>query len=155
MSGKVFVWLLTAILPTAASLATAQQPGKILRIGLLTSAPASSPSIEAFRQRLQEFGYVDGKNVRLEIPNAEGRVDRFADLAADLVRLKVAVIVAGTDVAVRGAQSMTKIIPIVMAGVGTDPVDTGLVETLARPGGNITGLINLAGETAAKRLELF
>ncbi len=155
MNRKPFAVVLCAMLFAFCFSARAQQPGKILRIGLLTSASASSPSIEAFRQRLQELGYVDGKNVRLEIPNAERRVDRFADLAADLVRLKVAVIVAGTDPAVRGAKSVTKTIPIVMAGVGTDPVDTGLVETLARPGGNITGLINLAGETAAKRLELF
>jgi putative tryptophan/tyrosine transport system substrate-binding protein len=155
MTKAILTWLLTTILLTTFSIAEAQQPGKILRIGLLTSAPASSPSIEAFRQGLQELGYVDGKNVLLEIPNAAGTADRFADLAADLVRLKVAVIVAGTDVAVRGAKSVTKTIPIVMAGVGTDPVDTGLVETLARPGGNITGLINLAAETAAKRLELF
>src|SRR5438094_9422159 len=139
-SKGIFRFALIGLIFTLCPSAEAQQPGKILRIGLLASAPASSPSIEAFRQRLQELGYVDGKNVRLEIPNAEGRVDRFADLAADLVRLKVAVIVAGTDPAVRGATSVTKSIPIVMAGVTTDAGDTGLVETMCRPGGELRGL---------------
>jgi putative ABC transport system substrate-binding protein len=104
---------------------------------------------------MQELSYIEGKDIAIELADGQGKADRFADLAADLVRRKVNVIVAGTDVAVRSAKSATKTIPIVMAGVGTDPVDTRLVETLAHPGGNITGLTNLAGETAAKRLELF
>jgi ABC-type uncharacterized transport system substrate-binding protein len=152
---SVLSFALCAMLFALCPSTQAQQPGKIFHIGLLTAAPASSPSIEAFRQRMHELGYVEGKDISIEFPNTQGRTDRFADLAADLVRRKVDIIVAGTDLAVRGAKSATKTIPIVMAGVGTDPVDSGLVESLARPGGNITGLTNLAGETAAKRLELF
>jgi putative tryptophan/tyrosine transport system substrate-binding protein len=152
---SVLFFALCAMLLALCSPATAQQPKRIVRIAVLTAAPASSPSIEAFRQRMQELGYTDGKDVSIEIATSQGRSDRFADLAADLARRNVDVILAGTDIAVRSAKNATKTIPIVMAGVGTDPVDSVLVETLARPGGNITGLTNLAGETAAKRLELF
>jgi ABC-type uncharacterized transport system substrate-binding protein len=152
---SVLSFALSAMLFALCPSTQAQQSGKIFHIGVLTAAPASSPSIAAFRQRMHELGYVEGKDIAIEIGDAQGRTDRFADLAADLVRRKVDVIVAGTDLAVRSAKSVTKTIPIVMASVGTDPVDSGLVETLAHPGGNITGLTNLAGETAAKRLELF
>jgi putative ABC transport system substrate-binding protein len=112
-------------------------------------------SHEAFQQGLRALGYVEGKNVILEYRDAEGNVDLLPELVADLVRSNVDIIVAASDPGVRAAKHTTKTIPIVMVGVGTDPVETGLVESLARPGGNITGFTALGVEMAGKRLELF
>ena len=110
---------------------------------------------EAIRLALRELGYIEGQNIAIEYRYAEGKRDRLPELAAELVRLKVDIIVvAGGDTPVRAAKNATKTIPIVMAGRGLDPVEAGLVESLARPGGNVTGITNLTRELGGKRLEL-
>jgi putative ABC transport system substrate-binding protein len=141
---------LTLSLLAAPLTAEAQKATHVYRIGLLNSAPTSR--VEAFRQSLRELGYVEGQNLVIESRYAEGRGERFPDLAAELVRLKVDVIVAGGP-AVRAAQHATRTIPIVMAGAN-DPVGEGFVASLAHPGGNITGLSLLGAELPGKRLEI-
>ena len=135
----------------------AQQPKKISRIGYLsTSDPVrESARSEAIRLALRELGYIEGQNIAIEYRYAEGKVDRLPELAAELVRLKVDIIVvSGGDQLVRAAKNATKTIPIVMTGAGLDPVEAGLVDSLARPGGNVTGITNLTRELGGKRLEL-
>jgi len=155
MSKKILIWLMVAIFLTTVSPAGAQQPTKIPRIGWLTgpSLAANSARIEAFRQGLRELGYVEGKNIVIEWRSAEGKLDRLPTLAAELVRLKVDIIVSGGLGPTRTAKEATITIPIVMTNDG-DPVGTGIVASLARPGGNITGLSTLAPELSGKRLEL-
>jgi len=133
----------------------AQQPAKIPRIGFLsgTSLSSTSARVEAFRQGLRELGYVEGKNIVIEWRWAEGKFDQLPDLAAELVRLKVDIIVSAGPAATRPAKEATSTIPIVM-GFDNDPVGSGFVASLARPGGNITGLSSLAPELSGKRLEL-
>jgi putative tryptophan/tyrosine transport system substrate-binding protein len=132
----------------------AQQPAKIPRIGFLIarSPSANAPRIEAFRQGLRELGYVEGKNIVIEWRFWEGKADRLPGLAAELVRLKVDIIVTGGATNTRAAKEATSTIPIVMTQAG-DPVGSGVVASLARPGGNITGLSSLATELSGKRLE--
>ena len=132
----------------------AQQPARIPRIGILIAASASffSARVEAFRQRLRELGYVEGKNIVIEYRYAEGKLERLPDLAAELVRLKVDVIVTAGP-AILAAKKASATIPIVFAAAA-DPVGTGLVSSLARPGGNITGLSHMAPDLDGKRLEL-
>ena len=134
--------------------AQAQQPAKIPRIGILlvTHASVQSARVEAFRQRLRELGYVEGKNIVIEYRYADGKLERLPDLAAELVRLKVDVIVAAPQ-AVLPAKKASATIPIVFPFAG-DPVGSGLVSSLARPGGNITGLSQMASDLDGKRLEL-
>jgi putative ABC transport system substrate-binding protein len=133
----------------------AQQPKSVPRIGYLSVLSPSSDStrIEAFRQGLRELGYVEGQNIAIESRYADGKLDRLSDLVGELVRLKVDVIVVGGSTATRAAKNVTKVIPIVMAH-GSDPVELGFVASLAKPGGNITGLTHLAPELGGKRLEL-
>ena len=129
--------------------AEAQQPKKVLRIGYLGATDPAGESIrsEAIRLALRELGYIEGQNITTEYRYAQGKRDRYADLAAELVRLKVDIIVvAGAALAIRAAMNASKTIPIVMTGQGADPVALGFIESLARPGGNITGLTNLSGE---------
>jgi len=138
--------------------AEAQQSKRVSRIGYLSSAdPArDSARYEAIRLALRERGYIEGQNIASEYRYAEGKLDRFSELVAELVRLKVDIIVvAGADLPMQAAKNATNTIPIVMTGAGLDPVPAGLVESLARPGGNVTGITNLAGELGGKRLELF
>jgi putative ABC transport system substrate-binding protein len=144
------IFLLTSVCP-----AEAQQPKKVPRIGWLTGAPlsANAERREAFRQGLRELGYVEGKNIVVEWRAAEGKLDRLSALAAELVRLKVDVIVTTGPTPTRAAKEATVTIPIVMAQ-DIDPVGTGFVASLARPGGNITGLATLAPEISGKQLEL-
>ena len=149
--------LVAAMLLAGGVTAEAQQPKKIHRIGyLLAGDPAGeSTRFEAIRLALRELGYIEGQNIAIEYRYAEGKQDRYPELAAELVRLKVDIIVAaGGNVMVRAAKNATKTIPIVMSGVGADPVEAGLVESLARPGGNVTGITNLSTELGGKRLEL-
>jgi putative tryptophan/tyrosine transport system substrate-binding protein len=157
MNEKVFGVALCALLFVLCFPAAAQQPKKVPRIGYLAGqdpARESSPS-EAIRLALRELGYIEGQNISIEYRYAEGRRDRFPELAAEAVRLKLDIIVvAGGSEAVRAVKNATKTIPIVMVGRGIDPVEAGLVESLARPGGNVTGLTNLATELGAKQLEL-
>jgi len=135
--------------------AHAQQPRKVPRVGLLASGSSATdaPRMEAFRQGLRELGYVENQNIVIEYRYAEGKTERFPDLAAELVHLKVDAIVAAGATATRAAKKITTLIPIIMSNV-TDPVELGLVTSLAHPGGNITGLTNLAPEVGGKRLEL-
>jgi putative ABC transport system substrate-binding protein len=137
------------------AIAQAQQPTKIPRIGYLTASSLSAQSarIEAFRQGLRELGYVEGKNIVIELRFGEGKSERAPAFAAELVRLKVDVIVTAGPISTRRAKEATVSIPIVMAQ-DTDPVGSGFVASLARPGGNITGLATLAPEISGKRLEL-
>jgi putative tryptophan/tyrosine transport system substrate-binding protein len=149
--------LFVVVLLAVAVIAEAQQPKKVHRIGYLTVlGPATeSTRAETIRLALRELGYVEGQNVAFEYRYAERKADRLPELAAELVRLKVDIIVAaGADTVVRAAKNATKTIPIVMSGQGIDPVEVGLVESLAHPGGNVTGLTNLTGELGGKRLEL-
>jgi len=148
---------LCAMLFALCSSAEAQQPKKVPRIGFLSAGDAARQSIpsEAIRLALRELGYIEGQNIAIEYRYAEGKQDRYPEIAAELVRLKVDIIVAtGGNVLVRAAKNATKTIPIVMAGAGLDPVEAGLVESLARPGGNVTGITNLSIELGGKRLEL-
>jgi putative tryptophan/tyrosine transport system substrate-binding protein len=138
-------------------MATAQQPKKVTRIGYLsTSDPATdSTRFEGFRMALGQRGYLEGQNIATEYRYAEGKLDRFSELAAELVRLKVDIIVvAGGGRMIRAAMNATKTMPIVMAGRGIDPVEAGSVESLASPGGNVTGITNLDAVLGGKRLEL-
>ena len=149
---------LSAMLFALCYSASAQQPKKVPRIGYLspTDPARESARAEAIRLALRELGYIEGQNIAIEYRYAEGKRDRFPELAAELVRLKVDIIVvAGGDIAVRAAKNATETIPIVMVGAGIDPVVAGLVESLARPGGNVTGLTLLNRELGGKRLELF
>jgi len=149
------LWLLTVVLIAYVHPAVAQQPQKIPRIGFLAGVyPATILArTEALRQGLRERGYVEGKNIAIEWRYAEGKPDRLPALAAELVRLKVDVIVTGGGPATRSAKEATSTIPIVMAQAD-DPVGSGLVASLARPGGNITGLSTLAPEMSGKQLEI-
>jgi putative tryptophan/tyrosine transport system substrate-binding protein len=155
MSGKILIWLLATVLLTTASLAAAQQPTKVPRIGYLggTSPSANVARIEAFRQGLRELGYVEGRNMIIEWRHAEAKLDRLPALAAELVRLKVDILVTGGPPATRAAKEATVTIPVVMA-FDDDPIGNGFVASLARPGGNITGLSSLAPELSGKQLEL-
>ena len=147
--------LLGVALLAAAAVAEAQQPKKVPRIGYLssTSPSAGSARIEAFRQGLHELGYVEGKNLVIEWRYAEGKLDRLPALAAELLRLKVDIIVSASPPVTGAAKDATVTIPIVMAH-DPDPVGNGFVASLARPGGNITGLASFAPELSGKRLEL-
>jgi putative tryptophan/tyrosine transport system substrate-binding protein len=135
--------------------ARAQQPGKLPTIGFLgsTTLLAESQRLAAFVHRLRELGWIEGRNVAIEVRWAEGRTERFAGIAAELVRLKVDVILTHNTPTVLAAKQATSVIPIVFAAAG-DPVGTGVVASLARPGGNVTGLSTQSGDLGAKRLEL-
>jgi putative ABC transport system substrate-binding protein len=150
-------FLLTSLAGAMAAplVAEAQRAGKIWRIGYLTSGfkDAPTPGLMQFTQSLRDLGYVEGRNVLLEIRYAEGRTERFSAFAAELVNLKVDVLVAVSTPAAVAAKHVTNTIPIVMTVVG-EPIQVKLVESLARPGGNVTGLSIIAPELAAKRLDL-
>jgi len=157
MKKKIVLITVAAIILASFRPAEAQQPKKVPRIGYLVSGDAATDSARAdgVRLALRERGYVDGQNIAIEYRYGEGKSDRFSELAAELMRLKVDIIVvAGGSVWVRAAMNATKTIPIVMVGIGIDPVEAGLVESLARPGGNVTGVTNLDRELGGKRLEL-
>jgi putative ABC transport system substrate-binding protein len=137
--------------------AEAQQPKKVPRIGYLTSSERARDAArsEAIRLALQNLGHIEGQNIITEYRSAEGNLDRLPALAAELVGLKVDIIViAGGDDLIRAAKNATKTIPIVMTGQGSDPVEGGFVASLARPGGNVSGLTNLLVQLGDKRLEL-
>jgi putative ABC transport system substrate-binding protein len=153
----IVVGLLTTLLLITLPSAEAQQPGKVPRIGYLSNSDPATESArsEAIRLALRERGYMEGQNITTEYRYAEGKPDRYPELVAELVRLKVDIIVVpGGDIPIRAAKNATKAIPIVMVGGGIDPVVAGLVESLARPGGNVTGITNLGPELGGKRLEL-
>ena len=157
MVGKIFVWLLTTVLLTTVPPAEAQQAGRLPTIGYLAPVfPCSGavPSLDAFRQGLRDVGYVEGQNISIACRSAAGKSERLRDLAAELVQLKVDVLVAaGGEPIAFAAKQATQIIPIIMTNVG-DPVASGLVASLDRPGGNLTGLATVSPELSGKRLEL-
>ena len=157
MKRTIIFLALCAVLFALCGSAEAQQPKKVSRIGYLSSFHPASESArsEGIRLALRELGYIEGQNIATEYRYAEGKRERAPELAAELVRLKVDIILAagGTGI-IQAAKNATKTIPIVMTGGGSDPVEAGLVESLARPGGNVTGLSTLARELAGKRLEL-
>ena len=156
MRQKILGFALSALLFAFCGSASAQQPGKIFRIGFLDSSTASGMAVmvDAFRQGLRDLGYIEGKNILVEYRFAESQGDkRVKELAADLVRLKVDLIVVTGPNAGLAAKNATATIPIVMANAG-DPVGAGLVASLARPGGNVTGLSGLTPELNSKRLEI-
>jgi putative ABC transport system substrate-binding protein len=155
-AGVLSILFVVALLVVAV-IAEAQQPKKVPRIGYLSNNDPATESTrsEAFRAGLRELGYIEGKNIASEYRYTQGKVDRLPDLAAELVRLKVNVIVVGGNSPIRAVKNATKTIPIVMTGLGPDPVEAGFIESLARPGGNVTGLTNLNRELGGKRLDLF
>jgi putative tryptophan/tyrosine transport system substrate-binding protein len=158
MKNNIMLLTLCAMLLALSVPTAAQQPKKIYRIGYLSSTDPTidSPRSEGIRLALRELGYIEGQNIAIEYRYAEGKTGRQPELAAELVRLKVDIIVVlGGTQPIRAAKNATKTIPIVMTGQGLDPIKAGLVESLARPGGNVTGLTTLSTELGGKRLELF
>jgi putative ABC transport system substrate-binding protein len=157
MKKKIPFLALGAVVFALLAHAEAQQPKKPFRIGDLSTGDASRDSArsETIRLALRELGYIEGQNIAFEYRYAEGKLDRLPELAAQLVRLKVDVIVVtGGASTIRAATNATKTIPIVMIFGGGDPVEAGLIESLARPGGNVTGITNFSRELGGKRLEL-
>src|SRR5215813_4930883 len=155
MTRKTLIWLLATFLLTTATAADAQPTGKVPRIGFLDNSTASGNAVllEPFRQELAKLGWSEGKNIAIEYRFAEQKLERLPDLAAELVRLKVDLIVTSGGTTPLAAKKATSTIPIVMT-TSTDPVGTGLVASLARPGGNVTGFTALAPELNTKRLEI-
>jgi putative ABC transport system substrate-binding protein len=156
MNRRIAIRQMATFFLTTASLAHAQRAKKVPRIGYLSPLTPVNESTrsEGVRLALRERGYIEGQNIATEYRYAEGKLDRLQELAAELVRLKVDIIVvAGTERVIQAAKNATKTIPIVMVGT-SDPVELGLIESLARPGGNVTGLSSLRGELGGKRLEM-
>ena len=155
MMKSIVIWLLATAIVISGPIANAQQAGKIFRIGFLDSSTASGSAVlvEAFRQELTKLGWIEGKNIAIEYRFAEQKSERLPELAADLVRLKVDLIVVTGTPSALAAKKATTTIPIVMANAA-DPVGAGLVASLARPGGNVTGFSGLAPELNTKRLEI-
>jgi putative ABC transport system substrate-binding protein len=155
MKKKITVLTLCAMLFALCLPVEAQQTGKVFRIGYLDSSTASGSAVlaEAFRQELSKLGWIEGKNITIEYRFAEQKLERLPDLAADLVRLKVDLIVGAGTPSTLAAKSATTTIPIVMTNAG-DPVSQGMVASLARPGGNVTGLASLGPQLNTKRLEI-
>ena len=154
---KFLLCALCAMLLALCSVASAQQAKKVARLGYVSATDRSTDAsrAEAIRRGLRELGYLEGQNIAIEYRYADGQRDRYAELLGELVRLNIGlIIVAGGDPLIRSALSATKSIPIIMTGGGADPVDAGLVESLARPGGNVTGITNVSTELGGKRLEL-
>ena len=147
--------LVVVVLLAVAVIAEAQQPKKVPRIGYLSTASASSPAanLEVFRQGLRDFGYIEGKNIIIEYRWGEGKLDRLPELAAELVSLGVDIIVTGGTPPVLAAKKATNTVPIVAANAD-NLVELGVVASLARPGGNVTGLTRVDADFSAKRLEL-
>ena len=152
MMRKIVFWLLTTVLLATATFAQAQQPTKVPRIGYVGPPITDSRSM-AFRQGLRDIGYIEGENILVDYRYVSGNADQFPVVVAELVQLKVDVLVAVPFQAILAAKQATKTIPIVMVTT-QDPIATGIVESLARPGGNITGLARLTRELGGKRLEL-
>jgi putative tryptophan/tyrosine transport system substrate-binding protein len=151
---KFTVLTLSALLFALCSVVEVQQQAKVPKIGFLGTRSAGSDSgLELFRRQLRGLGYVDGKNIAFEYRRADNRLDRLPALADELVRLKVDVLVTPSTSEALAAKNATRTVPIVFLGVG-DPVAAGLVDSLARPGGNITGFTNISAVLAGKRLEL-
>jgi putative tryptophan/tyrosine transport system substrate-binding protein len=157
LAGGILLALCSLLLAPCSSV-DAQQPKKVPRIGYLSGVDPARESTrsETFRLALRELGYVEGQNITIEYRYAEGKRDQYPALVAELVRLKVDIIVGPSGSApIRAAMNATKTVPIVMMSLAADPVEAGFVESLARPGGNVTGITTLSRELGGKRLELF
>ncbi len=155
MMAKSFVWTLTALLLTATYGAEAQQPGKAYRIGYISNGPGMRKNSEVeLQEALHKLGYIQGQNTVIEWRFSKGEVTRLPELARELVGLKVDCLVAMGIAPTRAAMQATSTIPIVMGNADDDPVRLGLIASLARPGGNVTGIISMASDLAGKRLEL-
>src|SRR5215475_5685762 len=157
MSKNALRFTLAAMLFALSFPAEAQQAKKVFRIGYLAGPDRAGDTLraEAIRAGLRERGYIEGQNLTIEYRYADNKLDRLPELAAELVKLKVdLIVVAGGDTVIRPAIAATKTIPIVLIGAGSDPVKAGFVQSLARPGGNVTGLTSLTLELGGKRLEL-
>ena len=147
------ILLLATVILAVVHFADAQQAKKVPRIGYLSAGSVKGPSDEAFRQGLRDLGYIEGQNIVIEWRLAEGKLDRLPGLVADLARLKVdAIVVSGTQGAL-AAKKATQTIPVVFA-IADNPVESGVVASLAQPGGNLTGVTDIAGELGGKRIEL-
>jgi putative ABC transport system substrate-binding protein len=158
MNRRTAIRRLATFFLTSASCAEPQQPKKVPRMGYLSNVDPATESAraETIRLALRERGYIEGQNIVIEYRYGEGKFVRASELLAELVRLKVdLIVVAGGDQWIRAAKNATKTTPIIMVGLGSDPVEAGLIESLARPGGNVTGITNLGQELGGKRLELF
>jgi putative tryptophan/tyrosine transport system substrate-binding protein len=158
MTKKILLLALCSLLLALGFSAQAQEPKKVPRIGFVSGASGDAsnpgPQVEAFRQGMRDLGYVEGKNIRIEYRYIEGKSERIPSFVAELVQLKVDVLVVTNPPSTRAAKQMTKTIPVVIVTTA-DPVATGIIDSLARPGGNITGLTRLTRELSGKRLELF
>ena len=155
MRRRLLLFTLTLILGLAPGATWAQQPSRAALVGVLVpSIGANDPLIDAMRDGLRQLGYVEGQNLRIEFRSAQGKVERLPGLAEELVRLKVDVIVAGADPAIRAARRATHTIPIVIVGYVYDPVASGLIDSYGRPGGNLTGVFTRISELVGKRLQL-
>ena len=148
--------LIAVVMITVAVVAEAQQSKKTFRIGYIAGrTPSTDTDVEPIRLALRESGYVEGQNIVIEHRYTDGKSGRYPELLADLVRLKVdLILVAGGDATIRAAMNATKTIPLVLTGPGSDPVKSGFIESLARPGGNVTGITNFSNELGGKRLEM-
>ncbi len=157
MSKMFAVFVLATLMSASVHLAEAQQAGKVYRIGYLAglNRARDASRAEAIRKALRELGYVEGQSIAMEYRYGEGKRERYPSLAAELVRLKVDIILVGGVMMGRLVKNVTKTIPIIMMGRGHDPVKAGLVESLARPGGNVTGITLISKELGGRRLELF
>jgi putative tryptophan/tyrosine transport system substrate-binding protein len=153
MKAKILFYALPVLILASIHLAEAQQQSKIYKIGEITAHPGLRRTSEVFLRTLRELGYIEGKNVVFEFRSAEGKPDQFPALADELVRLKVDVLVATSSAEALAFKNATKSIPIVFY-TGGDPVEVGFVDSLARPGGNITGVTAISTELSGKRLEL-
>ena len=153
MTTKSLIWMLTIFLLATVPLVNAQQTKIVYRIGHLSAGSGKGLIDDAIRQDLRERGYIEGQNLVNEWRFAEGKLDRLPGLVADLVRLKVDMIVVSSTQAVLVAKEATQTIPIIFA-IADNPVEIGIVASLARPGGNATGLTDIAGELGGKRLEI-
>lgn len=155
MSSKIVVSLLAIVLQLAATPVIAQRSEKVFRVGRLSGALSSSRfSLDALRRELRELGYVEGKNISFELRSAEEKPERLSALADELVRLKVDLIIAGGPNDGLTAKKATKTIPILFTDSPSDPVAFGLVDSMARPGGNVTGFYSMADVLAGKRLQI-
>jgi ABC-type uncharacterized transport system substrate-binding protein len=154
MKEKILIWLLTTLLLTTVSLAQAQHTARVFRIGYLSgSGKPDSSNVEAFRKALRDRRYIEGENLLIEYRYAEGKLERVPEFVAELLQLKPDILVVETLTGIHAAKKATKAIPIVMVTT-QDPVAMGLIASLARPGGNITGVTTLNRELSGKRLEL-
>jgi putative ABC transport system substrate-binding protein len=155
MTKKLLIWSLATVFLATVSLVNAQQPKKMPRIGVIdpTNSSTAVHRTNALQQGLRQFGYVDGTNISIEYRYSEGKSDRLSALATELVDLKVDIVLAANNTVARAVAAITKTVPIIILS-GSDPVVAGLVASLARPGGNITGLTNLTLDLGGKRLEL-